>query len=93
MPQMPSGSLTNTINSAETTSKVSSSFYSWDEAIGEFLTWYEAHRAEKTVRFYRIQLRQLTIAFRFSGEPSIMPLCQFVLSIFASVLLTPWPRA
>jgi len=44
MPQMPSGSTP----------------YTWNEAISEFLTWQEGHRAEKTVRFYRVQLRQLT---------------------------------
>jgi site-specific recombinase XerD len=34
--------------------------YTWNEAISEFLIWQEGHRAEKTVRFYRVQLRQLT---------------------------------
>ena len=55
---MPSGLLPSTQNLTSTTQNINA--YSWDEAVHEFLTWYEAHRAAKTGRFYRVQLRQLT---------------------------------
>jgi site-specific recombinase XerD len=54
---MPSGSHPNT------------PAYSWDEALSEFLTWYEAHRAAKTGRFYRVQLRQLVRWADENGVP------------------------
>jgi len=31
-----------------------STLYTWEEALGELLTWNAAHRAEKTARFYRV---------------------------------------